>query len=360
MEQNIKDTSVIKCQNCGANLRFSIKNNALKCDHCGRIQNIKNDEKVVRRDITNEILNQFSQWSESVVFGCSNCGAKVDLDKKEIVKNCPFCGSPNILKTDELSGIKPDSVIPFSVTKESAFERFKKWIGGKFFAPRKCKKNATADNINGLYFPSWSFSADTQSCYNGELGEDYTVTVKDSDGNTHTETRTRWFNVSGNIDAAYRDYLVPSGKLIQNNIIRSLGAYPLNTVKSYKQEYLAGRSAEHYSRDIKVCFSEFEKYVYSDLCQRIKRRYHADHVGRMSINTAYNKRQFNYLLLPAYTANFQYKNKVYNFYINGTSGKLVGSYPKSGWKIFFLVFSIAAAVIAVVIGAAIFFSGLLR
>ena len=141
MEQKIKDTNTIKCQKCGANMRFSIKNNALKCDHCGAIQQIESgDEKVARRDMTQNILNQFSKWDESVVFGCNNCGAKVDLDKKEIVKNCPFCGSPNILRTDELSGIKPDSVVPFTVTKQSAAERFKKWIGGKFFAPRKCKK----------------------------------------------------------------------------------------------------------------------------------------------------------------------------------------------------------------------------
>ncbi|MCL1901229.1 MAG: hypothetical protein FWG51_02390 [Firmicutes bacterium] len=349
MEQNIKDTDVIKCQSCGANMRFSIKNNALKCSHCGAVQQIENsDEKVVRRDMSHEILNQFSKWDDSMVFGCSNCGAKVDLDKKEIVKNCPFCGSPNILKTDELVGIKPDSIVPFTITKQTAAERFKKWIGSKFFAPKKCKKNANVNNINGLYFPTWSFSADTQNYYDGVLGEDYTVTVKDSNGNEHTETHTRWFKVSGNIETAYRDYLVPSGKLLPKSVITALGTYPINTAKAYKQEYLVGRSAEHYSRDIKICFGEFERHIYSDLCLRIKRLYRADHVKSMSINTTYNKKQFNYILLPVYTANFQYNNKNYNFYINGTSGKITGSYPKSGRKIFFTVFAIVAAVAAVV------------
>ena len=210
-------------------------------------------------------------------------------------------------------------------------------------------KNAVADKINGLYFPSWSFSADTKNYYSGTLGEDYTVTVTNSDGTTSTETHTRWFNVSGNIDASYRDFLVPSGKIIPKSAITALGTYPLNTAKPYTQEYLAGRSAEHYSRDIKVCFSEFENYIYSDLCLRIKRLYKADHLGKMNITTSYSKKQFNYILLPAYTANFQYNNKNYNFYINGTTGKITGAYPKSGWKIFFTIFGIAAAVAAAVI-----------
>lgn len=346
MNESVLDTNVVKCPKCGANMKFSIKSNALKCSYCGEMEQIETGNNNVKyRKLTDEILNQHAQWNESVVFRCVNCGAQVDMDKKEIVKNCPFCGSSNILKTDDLTGIKPDSVIPFTITKQSAVERFKKWIKSKLYAPRSCKKAADVEHINAIYHPTWIFNANTQNYYNGTLGEDYTETHTDSNGNTTTTTHTRWYKVSGNISAGYRNITIPSGKIIPKNIINSLGAYPFENIKNYKQEYLAGKFAEHYSRDINVCFSEFGNFVYSDLCTRIKHQYHADHVRNMNINTKYVNKHFNYTLLPAYIAYFKHKDKNYNFYINGATGKLVGNYPKSGWKILFTVLGIAAAVI---------------
>lgn len=346
MDKDILDTEVVKCPQCGANMRYSIKSKALKCDHCNNIKQIEGGfDRAVRQELTNEILNSRPQWNQSVVFKCVTCGAMVDLDKKEIVKSCPFCGSSNILKTNEICGIQPDSVIPFAVTKQTAVERFKRWIKGKAYAPGKCKKTATVESINGVYHPTWLFSADTQSRYDGMLGEDYTTT--DSDGNK--TTHTRWFRVTGNIGAGYRDIPVPSGKLIPPNILKKLCPYPIETAKSYKQEYLIGKFAEHYSRDITVCFNDFQRHVYTDLCMRIKHLYHADHVGKMNIYTNYNNKKFNYMLLPAYIANYNHRNKIYNFYINGVNGKLVGSYPKSVWKILLTIFAPVAAVIAIAI-----------
>ena len=348
------DTNVIKCTKCGANMKYSIKNNALKCIHCGEIKQIEESyDSTKSQELTNDILNQHPQWKESLVIKCNNCGAQVDLDKKEIVKNCPFCGSSNILKTDEICGIQPDSVIPFAVTKQSAVACFKKWISKKAYAPRKCKKSADIENINAVYYPTWLFSSNTNSYYDGMLGEDYEETTTDSEGNSVTTTHTRWYRVSGNISAAYRDILIPSGKLIPKNITNKLCPYPISSAKTYKQEYLIGRSAEHYSRDIKVCFGEFESHVYTDLCMRIKQQYGADHIGKMNINTSYNNKSFNYMLFPAYIAHFKHKNKNYDFYINGATGKLVGQYPKSGWKIFFTIFAAVAAAAVVVVGAVI-------
>ena len=349
--EKVKDTDVVKCKQCGADMRYSIKAGALKCAHCGSIQPVDNEGGIVRREITNEIISSRADWNQSAVFRCDSCGARVDMDKGEIVKKCPFCMSSNILKSDELCGIQPDSVVPFTVAKKDAGQLFKKWLGGKFYVPGKCKKMAHAENVNGLYFPTWSFSADTRNAYNGMLGEDYEETSTDSDGNTTTTTHTRWFRVSGNMNASYRDFLVPSGKLVSGSVIKQLGQYPIAAAKSYKQEYLVGRSAEHYSRDINVCFGEFGNYIYSDLCERIRMFHRADHVGRMNINVTYDNKQYNYVLLPAYIANFSYKRKNYNFYVNGATGKIVGKYPVSGLKIFFTVLGIMAAVVAAAVGA---------
>ncbi|MDR2865964.1 MAG: hypothetical protein LBV13_00945 [Methanomassiliicoccaceae archaeon] len=346
--EDAKSTDIIKCTNCNASMRFSIKDHALKCPHCGHVQQIeKGNDNLVRREITNSALTEHEPWIENVIFRCNFCNADIDADKNGIMKKCPFCGNPNILRTEEIPGIKPDSLIPYTVTKESALDLFRKWIHSKIYAPGKCRRSATAENISSVYSPVWSFTARTQSRYNGVLGEDYTETHTDSKGNTYTTTHTRWYHVSGNISADYTDVFIPSGKLIPKKMAHKLEPYPMKKAVGYRQEYLADRAAEHYSRDLNTCFNEFKSYVYSDLCQRIKRKYGADHIREMNIDTNYVTKYFNYILLPNYIANFWYKEKNYNFYVNGATGEVVGRYPISAWKVMFTAAAVTAAIILI-------------
>ena len=340
-----KSTDLVKCPNCNASMRYSIKEGALKCEYCGHIEKIEEGtNNVARREITESVLKEHQPWAENTVFQCKFCNAQINIDKHEIMKKCPFCASPNIIRTEEIPGIRPDSVIPYKVTKQSALDLFSKWIRSKIFAPGECRKSAKAENINSVYTPVWSFNASTRNRYSGVLGEDYTETYTDSEGKTHTEKKTRWFNVSGEISADYSDVFIPSGKAIPDDVAKKLEPYPMNATVGYKQEYLADRAAEHYSRDLGTCFGEFGKFVYSDLCQKIKRKHNADHIKKMDIDTVYNTKFFNYILLPNYIANFSYQKKNYNFYVNGATGEVVGRYPKSIGKILAVIAAAGAAV----------------
>ena len=60
--------------------------------------------------------------------------------------------------------------------------------------------------FEGLYCPFWTFDAMTATHYRGERGEDYTVRVGSGD-NERTETRTRWYNVSGNFQRFFDDVI---------------------------------------------------------------------------------------------------------------------------------------------------------
>jgi Zn finger protein HypA/HybF involved in hydrogenase expression len=162
--EEAKSTDIIKCPNCNASMRYSIADNGLKCEHCGQIEKIEGgNNNVVRRELTDSVMREHEPWSDNIVFRCNLCGAYIDVDKHEIMKMCPFCGNPTIIKTEEIPGIKPDSLIPYTVTKQSALELFRKWIHSKIYAPGKCRKYATADNINSIFSPVWSFTASTSN-----------------------------------------------------------------------------------------------------------------------------------------------------------------------------------------------------
>ena len=54
----------------------------------------------------------------------------------------------------------------------------KTWVNGFWFAPDNLKKAIlSADNINGVYIPFWTFDTETYTDYKGERGDAYYETV---------------------------------------------------------------------------------------------------------------------------------------------------------------------------------------
>jgi len=339
-----------RCTGCGAEMDFDIETGNLKCAHCGSVQEIEKDDKVLRREMTDAILKTHADWNESSVAKCSGCGASHVVDKKDLSRECCFCGCNTLIATSELAGVKPDSVIPFQITKDNAVQRFESWMNKKWFAPRMFKTADIRARINGLYCSCWSFSAKAENSYSGTLGKRVTYHVKGANGQMITRTQTKYFRVNGNINETYLDYLVQSGDRISPAMFAKIKPFDLKLIKVYRQEFLSGIIAEHYSRNLDICFNDFSSYVRADIRRRIMKKHNADTVRTLNIKTTWQDRKFNYILLPVYIANYQYNKKTFNFYVNGASGIVVGKYPKSKLKIAAIVFGSIIAVAAVGVG----------
>ena len=121
------DTSVIACPSCGANMVYDAETGDLYCEHCGTRQQIF--AHASEEQSFENLLRQTVGWAEeSHVFLCRNCGAREVLDKNEIAKTCPFCGTSNIVQTDELPGLRPNAILPFHITKDDAASNVRKWF----------------------------------------------------------------------------------------------------------------------------------------------------------------------------------------------------------------------------------------
>ena len=97
-------TETKKCPSCGAAFEYDIQTGNLKCGHCGTMEKIDDEkDRVIRRELTDKIAKDRERWNEGSVFCCSGCGAKEVLDKKDITRVCAFCGSNNIVGTEELA-----------------------------------------------------------------------------------------------------------------------------------------------------------------------------------------------------------------------------------------------------------------
>ena len=53
----------------------------------------------------------------------------------------------------------------------------------------------------------------------------------------------------------------------------------------------------------------------------------------LHFSTLYSKVTYKYLLVPVWMSSFKYKDKLYQFVVNGQTGKVGGKAPTSVWKV---------------------------
>lgn len=337
LEEKEVNTYEYKCPECGAPMHYDPESFTLRCDYCQNKIQLTSTYTNKEFEFNNN-LDTDTSWNNDVhVFKCQQCGAENVFAKKELSQKCPFCGSIQVIKSNEVAGLKPNRVIPFHVTNEQAKEAYVALVKKKMFAPKKVKKMEMELDTNGVYCPSWTYDADTFSSYEGKLGEDYKVTVG-SGKNRHTETRTRWFKVSGTIRVGFDDVLVNAGNNINGKDLGKITPFGTNESLVYSEEFLAGFSAEHYSKDVKTGFDEAKNTMNNTIRSRILDQYDYDHVDYLNIKTSYADITYKYVLLPIWIGLFTYGSKNFKFYVNGESGKATGKYPKSGIRITIFVF----------------------
>lgn len=344
-----KTTDVIKCPSCGANMRFAPERQAMFCDYCETVIDFNKSQKISERDFLLE-SSDTDDWSEdTVVIRCNNCGNSEVISKTDIARVCPFCGTSNIIESNELPGIKPGVVLPFTLSKLQCLETVKKWFKKKFFVPTKLRKSFDVGSLNGVYTPVWSFDSNTVSKYQGRLGKYYTRRVHNGK-NSYTVTEIKYFRVSGTVNRNFDDILIEAGPLLDTQKFEQLRPFDRNCAVEYDKKYLSGFTANHYDKDIHVSFKEAKKIMDDKIRSEIISSYHADVVDFLNVNTYHSNVKFKYMLMPVWVGRYDYMKKNYNFYVNGNSGKTIGKVPRSGWKILRFISILGACIAALAVG----------
>lgn len=322
--------SVVKCENCGADMLFNPLTGGLSCPYC-------DSQKEITGILTHK-RNFFSEREASVVdttqdvYKCSNCGGEVVFDACVTATKCPFCSATNIVRLKDYDGLKPDGILPFLYTKEMAYEAGKAWIKKKFFALSSFKKSFAADNFNGVYVPSYLFSSDTCTTYTCRLGTYYYVTVG-SGKNRRTVRKIRWRTYSGELSKFFPDVMVEATRQLNQNELSKISPYDVGNVIGYQKEYVAGFSAEQCDATLDSGFEVAKSIMDNHIKGEILSRYSYDVVGEYSASTTYPVVAFNYALVPVWIYGCKHKDKVYRYIVNGRNGNSYGKYPLSPSRI---------------------------
>lgn len=339
-----------KCPSCGGVMEFNPSNGKMACPYCGYEEEIQVEHKgFVAQELDfstagdDDASCDWGTATKTVI--CKSCGAETVYDVNEMANVCPYCGSNQVMEQESGKVMAPGGVVTFQISAKEASERFREWIGRKFFCPKLAKDSAKPKAFKGLYTPFWTFDSNTKSTYTAEYGIDHVE--EDKDGEKHTTTD--WYRTSGKYKRFFDDLLISASSKQNEQMLEGLEPYDTTKAVEYKPEYMAGFAAEKYSVKVKDAWEKAKKKIQSMLRRDVEEKIHhekaCDHVRDVHINTVHEDVTYKYLLLPVWISSFQYKDKVYHFMINGQTGKVSGETPISWIKV--------AIVTAVVIAAAV-------
>ena len=323
-----------KCSGCGDDMVFNPDANCVVCPSCKNSRVIPINTNVEKHDVNSTLTDKNTQWAEqNKAMSCPNCGAQVVLNKFQAASSCPYCNSDLVVSLEKFNGLKPDAILPFKFGKDKAAQMFKDRIKNKWFAPSKFKKNVSAKEIHGYYFPAFVFNANCQSKFSGRL---YTThTKKDKDGNT--ETYRKYFNISGTKLTQHNGIEIEASSKLTQYELNLVRPYTTNQAQSYTDDYVYGYDLEYYNNSVVDAYKQAQNIMKQDIKKEILKEYHYDGIDSFTMDNNFSNAQYSYIMLPLYRINFMLKNKTYSNIMNGQTGTLGGDYPKSALKITLLV-----------------------
>jgi LSD1 subclass zinc finger protein len=344
----------VKCKDCGAFLTYKVGTTHLKCEYCQAENEIKAEKAVIEElDFEAYVSNLASQPDQQAIHTvkCNDCGASTTLAPNVQSDNCPYCATPLVVSSASTQSIiKPRTLLPFKVERKAATTLFVDWVGGLWFAPNDLKMYAqnTAQKLNGLYMPYWTYDSNTYTDYTGQRGDHYyeTESYTDTEGNEQSREvqKTHWTFVSGYVSNSFDDILVCATKALPDKITRELEPWDLDQMVDYNEQFLSGFKTESYSVDLKGGWEVAKGVMDPVIRDSVRKDIGGDVQNITTVNVQYNDITFKHILLPMWISAYKYSDKVYRFMINARTGEVQGERPYSFWKIFFFVLTILAVI----------------
>ena len=347
-EVSVLEEHRFPCTNCGSDLRYAPGTDHLTCDHCGQSEDIPDSDiwtgsAMKELDFTQAVNDALpsEEMEETRVLQCTNCGAQVEFDAEAHAAECPFCATPYVTDTGSHRHIKPRGLLPFLLREDEARGEMNDWLGRLWFAPGGLKSFARAGRrMQGIYVPFFTYDADTKTNYTGQRGTVYYETrTRRVRVNGKSQTRqervqkVRWRSVSGRVARFFDDVLVLAASSLPKEYTDALAPWDLSSLEPYRPEYLAGFRAEGYTVPLEEGYEEARDYMDRMIVRDVKFDIGGDRQRIGNLETQVGDVTFKHILLPVWVAAYKYRGKTFRFVVNGRTGAVRGERPFSIWKI---------------------------
>ena len=333
------------CKNCGGEVVFTPKVRGNTCANCGSVFATEYVYKFVKKPIAESYNLESSTYEKnSKSLKCDSCGATMVLNKLQTQSSCPYCGNTSVIESRRKKLMAIDSVIPFSFSKQEAFNKFKHTLHSKFYANTKPFRGISLKNVAGVYVNSFVFDMATTSSYSGVFS--YTKTTKDKDGNTKHETVHK--AVHGVHKGVFKNVTIESNSHIEQSDLYSIMPFNFASAVEFKEDFMNGYLLEYENTKFDDCVNKAERIVKNRIENELLREHNCDRIVSLTLNTNYVEKKYNYCLLPFYLFSNVYKNTKYTSLMNGQTGK-VGKLPTNIWKVLLTVFLICGFIVGIIL-----------
>lgn len=327
-----------KCLGCGATAEWNPEKLLVSCPYCGTALQ---SEHTITGDAPEENClvsaletyeAEHQDWlTKTQSVRCQNCNAISVFTPDHQAKRCEFCGSPSLIDVSDVRrSIRPDGVLPFTVSQSQVRESVRAWFGEHRWAPNNFKKKAMTDQVHGVYIPYWTFDAHVDCQWKGERGTEHQST--DSDGNS--TTTVHWERMQGEFHHFFDDALVPASTGVDGSLIFQIEPFPTQTdLQPYHPKFLSGWVAEQYQIDLKIANEAANERMEAALHEMVARRIGGDRQRNIQTDNTYREQTFKYVLLPIWLLHYTYQGRSFQVIVNGCTGYIAGKTPVSIYKV---------------------------
>ena len=334
----MQDLFSCTCPCCGGSLKFEASLQKIKCEYCDtefEVNDLKEINAAANKTEENTEWDtssneEYSEADALNVYLCETCGGEVMCDANTTSTLCPYCGNPVLLKGRLTGGLKPNYIIPFKLEKDAARENLDKYFKGKILLPNDFKALNKVKEITSLYVPYWLFDAEVSGMANFK-----TTKVRTWSDSNYRYKETRYFQVLRNGDIAFEKLPVDASRKMDDKMMESIEPFDFKTAKDYDNAYIVGYAADKYDVSKEETFERANVRIKEgtvDALRSTVRGYDTVSLTNSSIN--YRSNSTYYAYYPVWTLNSEYKEKKYQFAMNGQTGKLTGNLPISKIKAF--------------------------
>lgn len=257
-----------KCPKCGStDIKLNIKTGQLKCNFCRhefeqeKVDVLETDISNLQGQVMGSALQDIIEDSNDILtLKCSSCGAEVVIDTSQVTQaRCHWCRNTLSINQQIQNGSIPDLVLPFNITKETAENEIRNFVGKRrFFANHKFKEEFTTNNIMGTYlsYVLVDINAHVKLAGQGEkLVRRYSEGGKDNkktyyDADLYEVEREFDLVIDGLSVESSSDKLNINAADKTNNIINSIMPFDVENSVKWNANYLKGYTSE--KRDTNV------------------------------------------------------------------------------------------------------------
>ena len=272
-------------------------------------------------DFDAELSNRDTLQGHTLV-SCKSCGAEIVSNAETVSTECLYCGNPVVLQQNVRGVVRPDYVLPFKIEKKDAVNILKDFYKGKKLLPNEFKNNNKIEKIAGVYVPFWMFNCES------EADLQFTgVNLRTWSDSEYNYTESSYYNVRRAGNMQFDKVPVDASIKMEDNFMDGIEPFDYSEIKDFSPMYLAGYYADKYDVNVEDCTNRIKLRVENTLVSELKASANYDTLTTKNAEKSLNINEVKYALIPVWMLNTRYNGVMYQFAINGQTGKVSGILP---------------------------------